>query len=98
MFSDVDRDTAVSMVRSLPVVDASSWPLKAYLLELVKQDYDTPKVMTLTSEEPVCALCGAAMTLLPEGDYWEATCTDCGMTVQASCHESLLCLIHGRYI
>ena len=38
----------------------------------------------------LCPFCAGEATMLPEGDYWEITCDDCGVFKQGSTYEQAL--------
>lgn len=38
----------------------------------------------------LCPFCGGEATMRPEGDYWEITCDDCGVSKQGSTYDEAL--------
>ena len=38
----------------------------------------------------LCPFCAGEATMRPEGDYWEITCDDCGVSKQGSTYEQAL--------
>lgn len=76
-----------TLEKHLPDETNELWEAVVSAIEILKQKASRDE---LHYGAKLCPFCAGEATMLPEGDYWEITCDDCGVFKQGSTYDEAL--------